>query len=203
LQILDSRIRGNDKRGQISTFYKFIKIEDAGMHIIIDGYNLIRQSDVLRRYERTSLEAGRLALVHRVAAYQKLRPHRLTVVFDGLQGDSPTEQRDLLEGVLVVYSRRGETADDVIKRMVEKSGEEIVVVTSDQGIAAFVARRGGTAIPSPEFEARLMGLPQNPPAGDPEADEKNNSEREGRKKKGPSRRLSKREKAARTKIRKL
>jgi predicted RNA-binding protein with PIN domain len=173
------------------------------MHIIIDGYNLIRQSDVLRRYERTSLEAGRMALVHRIAAYQKLRPHRLTVVFDGREGDSPTEQRDLMEGVLVVYSRRGERADDVIKRMAEKSGEEIVVVTSDHGIADFVARRGGTAIPSPEFEARIAGLPQGPPEGAPEAELTDNDDREGRKKKGPARRLSKRQKAARAKMRKL
>ena len=29
------------------------------MHIIVDGYNLIRQSDSLRGHERQSLEAGR------------------------------------------------------------------------------------------------------------------------------------------------
>jgi ribulose-phosphate 3-epimerase len=33
------------------------------MHIIIDGYNLIRQSDFLRHFERRSLEAGRQALL--------------------------------------------------------------------------------------------------------------------------------------------
>lgn len=174
------------------------------MHIIIDGYNLIRQSDLLRRHERTSLEAGRLALVRRVAAYQKARPHRLTVVFDGHQGDSPTEQRDVLEGVLVVYSRRGERADELIKRMVEKSGEETVVVTSDREIASFAARRGKTTIPSPEFEARLMGLSEHRPSEDAAWEERNNEDdHEGRRKKGPARRLSKRERAIRETLRKL
>ncbi len=31
------------------------------MHIIIDGYNLIRQSDRLRKAERLALEEGRTA----------------------------------------------------------------------------------------------------------------------------------------------
>ncbi len=29
------------------------------MYILVDGYNLIRQSDLLRRFEHRSLEAGR------------------------------------------------------------------------------------------------------------------------------------------------
>ena len=38
------------------------------MHIIVDGYNLIRQSDVLRGHERKSLEAGRKALIRSLAS---------------------------------------------------------------------------------------------------------------------------------------
>ncbi len=44
-----------------------IKQALAIMHIIIDGYNLIRQSDALRRYERLSLEEGRNALIRSVS----------------------------------------------------------------------------------------------------------------------------------------
>ena len=65
------------------------------MHIIVDGYNLIRQSDALRQYERISLEEGRRALVRSLADYRKLRGHRITVVFDGWEGGSPQEERDL------------------------------------------------------------------------------------------------------------
>jgi uncharacterized protein len=173
------------------------------MHIIIDGYNLIRQSAVLRRYERTSLEAGRLALVRRLAAYQKARPHHLTVVFDGREGDSPTEQRDLMDGVLIVYSRRGETADEVIKRMVAKSGEETLVVTSDHQLADRVVRSGATAISSPEFEVRISGLSERLPAGDSAGDDREGDDRNGRGKKGPARRLSKRAKATLKKMQKL
>jgi len=37
------------------------------MHIVIDGYNLIRQSDSLRRLEKFSLEEGRNGLIKKVA----------------------------------------------------------------------------------------------------------------------------------------
>ena len=42
------------------------------MHLIIDGYNLIRQSDVLRAHERRGLEAGRKALLHMLAGYRRV-----------------------------------------------------------------------------------------------------------------------------------
>ncbi len=123
------------------------------MHIIVDGYNLIRQSDVLRGHERQSLEAGRKALIRGLAQYKRLRGHRITVVFDGWEGGSPLEERDLAGGVAIIYSRLGEKADEVIKRLVAAGSEEILVVTSDREIATFAARRGKSSIASPEFAA--------------------------------------------------
>ena len=41
------------------------------MFILIDGYNLIRQSDTLRRYERKSLEEGRRALIAKLVEYER------------------------------------------------------------------------------------------------------------------------------------
>ena len=86
------------------------------MHIIIDGYNLIRQSDFLRRFEKQSLEAGRQALLQQASLYRKKKGHRITVVFDGWENGSPFEERDRQGGITIVYSRRGEKADEVIKR---------------------------------------------------------------------------------------
>ena len=178
------------------------------MHIIIDGYNLIRQSDALRRYERISLEEGRNALLRGISLYKKQRGHKVSVVFDGWQGGPVEEERDKLSGIDVIYSRKGEKADEVIKRMVQERAEEIVVVTSDRDIADFVSRRGGTAISSQEFE-ELMGRTKTAMAGharhteerlDKEEDD---GTRGGTKKKGPSRRLSRRKKSAMERIRKL
>jgi len=179
------------------------------MHIIIDGYNLIRQSETFRRFERQSLENGRQALLQQVSLYRKQKGHRITVVFDGWENGSPFEERDRQGGIAVVYSRRGEKADEVIKRMVLQKGEETVVVTSDRDIAGFVTRKGATALNSLEFEAVIirtaMSATLSAAAGyTPEKEEEENSrESGGTRKKGPSRRLSRREKAALTRIKKL
>ncbi len=178
------------------------------MHIIVDGYNLIRQSDLLRRYERHSLEEGRKALIRFMAVYRKQKGHKVTVVFDGWESGPAEEERDLQEGIDIVYSRRGEKADDVIKRRVGKMGEEIVVVTSDRDIADFVSRRGGSAVSSQEFE-KLISRSKNSVSDvhshiDESYDKIKDDEAEaGIKKKGPSRRLSRKKKAARVRIQKL
>ncbi len=173
------------------------------MHIIVDGYNLIRQSDTLRGRERRSLEEGRRALVLLLARYRKARGHRITVVFDGWEGGSPQEERDLAGGVAIIYSRLGEKADEVIKRLVAAGSEEILVVTSDREIASFAARRGKAAIGSPEFAARLDRIAAGDLPADASHEEEEGEERSPAKGKGPARRLSKRQRAALTRIRKL
>ena len=178
------------------------------MHIIIDGYNLIRQSDTLRRYERISLEDGRKALIRSISLYKKQRGHKVTVVFDGWQGGPVEEERDKLSGIDVIYSRKGEKADEVIKRMVQERAEEIVVVTSDRDIADFVSRRGGTAISSQDFDklTERVKTPLTDPARHREerSDKEEDDGTKGRaRKKGPSRRLSRRKKSAMERIRKL
>jgi uncharacterized protein len=176
------------------------------MHLIIDGYNLIRQSDTLKRHERFSLEEGRKALIRSISLYKRQRGHKVTVVFDGGEGGCFEEERDKLSGIDIIYSRKGEKADDVIKRMVQKRAEETVVVSSDRDIADFVSRRGGTAISYQEFEDLISKVkipdPQNHTEGRYDKDEDEET-REGVKKKGPSRRLTRKKKAAIVRIRKL
>jgi predicted RNA-binding protein with PIN domain len=179
------------------------------MHILIDGYNLIRQSGAFRRFDRLSLEAGRNALMHSLAAYKKQTGHRVTVVFDAREGGFLTEERDRYGEISVLFSRKGETADDLIKRMIEGRKEEFVVVTSDRAIADFAARRGVAAIASPVFESRLQHAEASRKGSvhnekdDPDEEERDDRSATGTKKKGASRRLSKKQRTARSIINKL
>lgn len=162
------------------------------MLIIIDGYNLIRQSKALRRYEVKSLEAGRNALFSRLSDYQKIKKHRVTVVFDGWQGGERFEERDRFNGVDIIYSGYGDYADDVIKRLIEKTEEETIVVSSDREIISHAMNYGKTPLSSAEFEALMnKALTSSTTKQFAAAD---NQER-GRKKRGPSRRLSKAQKS--------
>ena len=174
------------------------------MHLIVDGYNLIRQSDTLRGYERISLEAGRQALVRSLADYRRRRGHRITVVFDGWVGGSPLEERDRAGGMDIIYSRLGEKADEVIKRLLAKGSEEILVVTSDREIVNFASRRGKTSIASVAFACLLDGIAAGSLSEErPETEDEDEDRRAAAKKKGPARRLSKQKRAALARIRKL
>jgi len=175
------------------------------MHIIIDGYNLIRQSDVLRLHERQGLESGRKALVHLLAGYRRDRGHRITVVFDGWLGGSPQEERDREAGIDIIYSRRGEKADEVIKRLARQHAYETLVVTSDRPVMDAAIRAGVTAVPSGEFEARIRQSRSAPAQGPAAADKDNDDDpsSRGTKKKGPSRKSSKRDRLKQRSMEKL
>lgn len=174
------------------------------MHILIDGYNLIRQSINLRRFERQSLEAGRSALIAWLSEYQKRKNHRITVVFDGWISGGAQEERDYSAGIHMIYSPRGVKADDVLKRITGSTDEEILVVSSDREISSYATRRGKAAVSSPEFEA-IVDRQLSAPVNDDFVRMKEEEEEDGRSghKKGPARRLSRAQKLAQARIRKL
>jgi predicted RNA-binding protein with PIN domain len=124
------------------------------MWLIVDGYNLIRQWPELAMLDREELQAGREALLVELGAYRRAKRHEITVVFDGRGlGDAAAGER--AAGVVVRYSRQGETADAVIGRLAAEGRERAVVVSSDRAVVAEARRHGAAALSSPEFLARL------------------------------------------------
>jgi len=160
------------------------------IHIIIDGYNLIRQSGCLGSLESQSIQAGRDALVELLAAYRRVKRHHITVVFDGSGAPCDFPSRDRIQGVSIVFSRCGELADAVIKRMAAKEKEKAIVVSSDQDIIRYSAASGCATLSSPVFEQKLM-MAAHANSGDPDSDSDGGWIPTTRKK-GPARRLSKR-----------
>ena len=174
------------------------------MHIIIDGYNLIRQSDSLRYQEKHSLEAGRRALILSLSEYKRGKRHNITVVFDGWKDGSVQEERDRQGNITIIYSQRGEKADDVIKRLADSSSEETIIVSSDREIASYVTRRGKTALSSNEFEM-LMNKAAVESSFDNFASRKEADDEPVHHplKKGPAKRLPRTKRHKQTKIKKL
>lgn len=175
------------------------------MHILIDGYNLIRQSEELRRFERTGLEAGRKHLIERLAKFKKSRGHSITVVFDGWESGPLSEERSREGSIAVIYSRRGEKADDVIKRMAAQGGKSLTIVTSDRDLAYMSGRYGATVIPSYQFEQSMNETDRSHFRIEKSKDE-NEDEYGGAigtKKKGPSRRMPKNKRAVLNQMKKL
>lgn len=173
------------------------------IHLIIDGYNLIRQSPSLSNLDRQDLEEGREELIRRLALYKRAKPFPITVVFDGSNRTTSGGSRTTQRGIRVVFSRIGQKADDVIIRMAREIGEGSMVVTSDRQIGREVERHHATVILSEDFERKMEIASFVSQKGiDPE-DLNDQDETKEKRKKGPSRRPPKKLKKARQRIGRL
>jgi predicted RNA-binding protein with PIN domain len=161
-----------------------------GMHIIIDGYNLVRRSEELSRIDRIDIARGREALIEKLAAYRRLKPHRITVVFDGAGAPALSPGRDRAKGIGIVFSRGGESADAVIARMARQERATALVVSSDLAVVRSAQACGAAVIDSAEFEARLA-MASALDGSDP-AEAAPHERRVSTRKKGEGRRLPKR-----------
>jgi len=124
------------------------------MRIIIDGYNLIRRIPELSSFEQVDLEEGRKYLVRELSSYRAGKGHRVTVVFDGagsvhLGGGSEKER-----GISIVYSRQGRTADDVIAKICQDGGADLLV-TGDRDLKDRADRAGVPAVEPERFWERV------------------------------------------------
>jgi uncharacterized protein len=171
------------------------------IHIIIDGYNLIRQSNIFSPLDHMDIQLGRTALIDTLAVYKKIKGHPITVVFDGTNAPSLLQPKHQIKGIRIKFSRRGESADTVIKRMAASKREKALVVSSDQDVVQFALSRGCATITSVGFEEKIeMAVHLDAHPGDGES--------EGgwiptTKKKGPGKRLPKKKRKSRIKIQKL
>ena len=168
------------------------------LHIIIDGYNVIRQSKQLRILDLQDMQTGRETLQDILVEYRKSKGHRVTIVFDGTHAIPLDTQRRRFRGIEILFSRNGETADMVIKRMAAREKERALVVSSDRDIVSFVTSVGSATIGSRAFENKMFqaiygggngGMEDPPEAGWVPTT----------RKKGPSRRLPKKKRRNRNK----
>lgn len=167
------------------------------MWIIVDGYNLIRQWPELAMLDRADLQSGREALLHALREYQRAKRHRITVIFDGRERGGVSGGAERAGGIGVRYSRQGETADEVIARMVAEGGDGGVVVSSDREVQAAARRHGAAALSAEEFMTRMEAARMAALKG---ADEDDRPPKTG---KGTARRLPKRERREERRLRGL
>jgi predicted RNA-binding protein with PIN domain len=119
-------------------------------HLIVDGYNVTK-----RGFGEMSLEQQRKRLITGLGGIAAQTGDEVTVVFDGaerMHGLPPAPR-----GVRVLFSRKGETADDLIRRLVraEPAGRPIVVVSSDREVADGVRRHGAYPLGADALLRRL------------------------------------------------
>ncbi len=122
------------------------------MYIIVDGYNL------LKTYYHSALEEDRDELVKTLEGYRKSKFCKLTVVFDGYNNRSGSNNREQKAGgTKIIYSPSGISADRKIVDLVRHLGRGVIVVSSDRELRKAVERLGSFTITSEDFIQRLMG----------------------------------------------
>jgi hypothetical protein len=161
------------------------------MHLIIDGYNLLALTG--RSDGHPHSEMARESLLRRLSAYRHRKGHALTVVFDGWQRGQPIEGREHRSGVQIIYSKRGERADQVIERLAQQYGADCAVVTSDNEVIRSVQAQGALIMRAPEFADKLQAasFSEGPMPHKELAEDEDSQPRRGPEKKGNPRKLPK------------
>ncbi len=126
--------------------------------IIVDGYNVIHRTAVLRPEAGRSLRESREKLLNLLAWAVGCGDAQFLVVFVGAEAGRDHEGR---EGrVEVRYSRPPEKADDVIRRLVEEKVDRVdrlTVVTADLEVARHARAQGADIALSDLFLASALG----------------------------------------------
>lgn len=140
-----ARVRSADDPAQLDQLLALPKA-----HLIVDGYNVTKTG-----YPEMSLEQQRSRLVTALSGLAAQSGAEVTVVFDGAErmvGLPPTPR-----GVRVLFSRKGQTADELIRRLAraEPPGRPLIVVSSDREVADGVRRHGAYPIASMALLRRL------------------------------------------------
>jgi predicted RNA-binding protein with PIN domain len=102
--------------------------------ILIDGYNVTRNTRGMRPEDGVALATARENLLKMVRAKFRGTPYRVVVVFDG---DGDREVIYAIKGLVgsqCIYTQRGMSADEVIVRLHDEfaaGGSPVVICTND------------------------------------------------------------------------
>ena len=128
------------------------------MALILDGYNLI---GALERYRIAgTIDGARELLINDALKAAGWTGRPLIVVFDAHRSPEPERAESRAGGaVRVIYSAPGESADDVIERLLSNLEVSATVYTADFALQRTALARGSTRATPREFANLLDELP--------------------------------------------
>ncbi|MEY9843564.1 NYN domain-containing protein [Streptacidiphilus sp. MAP5-3] len=123
------------------------------VHLLVDGYNVTKTG-----WPGMALDRQRQQLLRGLGLLAAQTGAEITCVFDGQDLDGPIPMAPPPRGVRVLFSRTGETADELIRRLVraEPEGRPVVVVSTDREVADGVRKSGARPVPSTMLLRRLI-----------------------------------------------
>jgi predicted RNA-binding protein with PIN domain len=105
----------------------------ALVRILVDGYSLLHGWPELAPGKARHSAAARDELIHQLTQYRDTVGTPITVIFDGSGAPSGTPKTVSTPEMEVLYSKSGQTADDMIERAAYRLSKygEVLVVTDD------------------------------------------------------------------------
>jgi predicted RNA-binding protein with PIN domain len=119
----------------------------ALVRILIDGYSLLHGWEDLAPGVPRHSASARGELIHRLTQYRDAVGTPITIFFDGAGAPAGTPKTLSTREVEVLFSKAGQTADDMIERTAYRlqSYGEVLVVTDDYAERDTVINMGGMA----------------------------------------------------------
>ena len=113
--------------------------------ILVDGYSLLHSWPELARGKARHSAAARDELIHRLILYRDAIGTPITVVFDGAGAKADGSQIPSTPQMEIIYSRAGQTADQIIERVTARMKDfgEVLAVTDDYAERDTVVSMGG------------------------------------------------------------
>ncbi len=101
--------------------------------ILVDGYSLLHNWPELAPGQPRHSERARDELVHVLTNYHDVTGEPITVFFDGAGAPANVAKKESSQGVEILFSRSGQTADEMIERAAHRFQDygEVLVVTDD------------------------------------------------------------------------
>lgn len=125
--------------------------------LIVDGYNIIFAWPEFEKIKESGMDHARAKLVSVLADYAALVGQKIILVFDAHQVKNAVERTETVDGIEVIYTRLGETADSLIERLVGGLLDrgKVYVATYDQAEQVIVFGRGAYRLTPGELRAEV------------------------------------------------
>ena len=129
----------------------------ALVRILVDGYSLLHNWPELAPGKPRHSQAARDELIAVLTQFRDSIETPISIIFDGAGAPPGTAKPDSSRELEVLYSKGGQTADDVIERVTHRLLEygEVLVVTNDNAERETVISLGASTSGCGEFQLRV------------------------------------------------
>lgn len=131
-------------------------------YLLVDGYNIIFDWEILKKLAEVSLESARDKLLDIMSNYAGVSAESVIIVFDAYQVLGGLGSITKHSNITVVFTKEAETADSYIEKYAHRlaKSHSIRVATSDYLEQLIILSKGATRLSARELELEVIVVQQ-------------------------------------------